>query len=468
MDLSRFIPVDKSSAVRAFTFSLLTGSDVVIHIDGDLPEDVLSASKSLELFGKSLERDGGTFSVRGTASKPVCPVDCGNSATLFHILMAVGLHFGWDLELMGDNSLMSRDHTVFYEASKLYRGGFVETSLARESAQLKTFHLIAMLDHGGILHFKRRTRRNTEELLKIMGAELEEGENCLKILPVSKLGGYDLRLSGDPSAAFIAACAAIICKVPFDIGGIYGEDLRLRPFDILRNLGYDLKISREGGTVSVSGLSKISKKAGTLKLSDGDVPEIIDEIPFIAFMAARAGTKFVLHGASWLRNKESDRISESVRRFEPFFKSCEYDDGFEIAEKISNKYTGLPHSDDHRMEMLSKLVALDYGVPFEADGSCAVSFPEFNGLIKELEKMYNKIQELRAELDEVDSKLASLLKRRVEIGRSIVAVKRSEGLPADDFAREAAVLDRLSAENPEIAPLLRELYGRIFSWVKTQ
>lgn len=82
--------------------------------------------------------------------------------------------------------------------------------------------------------------------------------------------------------------------------------------------------------------------------------------------------------------------------------------------------------------------------------------------------MYNKIQELRAELDEVDSKLASLLKRRVEIGRSIVAVKRSEGLPVDDFAREAAVLDRLSAENPEIAPLLRELYGRIFSWVKTQ
>lgn len=82
--------------------------------------------------------------------------------------------------------------------------------------------------------------------------------------------------------------------------------------------------------------------------------------------------------------------------------------------------------------------------------------------------MYNKIQELRAELDEVDSKLASLLKRRVEIGRSIVAVKRSEGLPADDFAREAAVLDRLSSENPEIAPLLRELYGRIFSWVKTQ
>jgi len=82
--------------------------------------------------------------------------------------------------------------------------------------------------------------------------------------------------------------------------------------------------------------------------------------------------------------------------------------------------------------------------------------------------MSGKIKELRDELDAVDSRLASLLKRRVEIGRSIVAIKRDEGMPVDDFVREAAVLNRLSAENPEIAPLLKDLYGRIFSWVKTQ
>lgn len=82
--------------------------------------------------------------------------------------------------------------------------------------------------------------------------------------------------------------------------------------------------------------------------------------------------------------------------------------------------------------------------------------------------MSGKIKELRDELDAVDSRLASLLKRRVEIGRSIVAIKREEGMPVDDFVREAAVLNRLSAENPEIAPLLKDLYGRIFSWVKTQ
>jgi len=387
MDLSRFIPVDKSSAVRAFTFSLLTGSDVVIRTDGELPSDVLSACNSVKLFGKSVKRTGGVFAVRGLVSKPAGPVDCGNSATLFHILMAVALHFGWDPELTGDSSLMSRDHTVFYEAARLYKGGFVETSLARESAQLKTFHLIAMLEHGGILHFKRRTRRNTEELLKIMGTELEEKDNCLKVLPVSKLEGYDVRLAGDPSAAFIAACSAIICKVPFSIEGLYGEDLRLRPFKILQALGYDLKISKNGdGRVSVSGGTETGKKVQTLKLDADDVPEIIDEIPFIAFMAARCGVKFWLHGASWLRNKESDRISETLRRLGPFFKTAEYDDGFEVTERMANKYTDLPHSDDHRMEMLSKLVALDFKAPFEADGCCAVSFPEFNGLVAELEK----------------------------------------------------------------------------------
>ena len=81
--------------------------------------------------------------------------------------------------------------------------------------------------------------------------------------------------------------------------------------------------------------------------------------------------------------------------------------------------------------------------------------------------MSDKIKELRAELDEVDSKLVSLLKRRIEIAGSIVAKKRTQGLPVDDFAREAAVLERLSAVNHELAPLLKELYGRIFVWVKT-
>ena len=387
MDLSRFIPVDKSSAIRAFAFSLLTGSDVVIRLDGRLPDDVLSACNSLKLFGKSVEEADGCFTIRGRSSKPELPVDCGNSATLFHLLAAISLHYGWDLELTGDSSLMSRDHSDFYEAAKLYKGSFVETSLARESAQLKSFHLIAMLGHGGILHFKRGTRRNTEELLKIMGVEIEEKDNLLKVLPVSELKGYEVRLSGDPSAAFIAACAAFVRKVPFCIKGLYGESLRLRPFIILEELGYDLKISKnDDGSVSVSGAPGECKKVQTLKLGADDVPEIIDEIPFIAFMAARNGIRFSLHGALWLRNKESDRISETLRRLKPFFKTLEYDDGFEVFEKISNEYTALPHSCDHRMEMLSKLVALDFNGVFEANGSCAVSFPEFNGLIMELEK----------------------------------------------------------------------------------
>ena len=43
MLLDEFISVDKSSAIRAFLFSLLTDDDVEVICGSVLPEDVLSA-----------------------------------------------------------------------------------------------------------------------------------------------------------------------------------------------------------------------------------------------------------------------------------------------------------------------------------------------------------------------------------------------------------------------------------------
>lgn len=386
MRLTNFIPVDKSSAIRAFLFSLLTTEKVEIFCGGnELPHDVLSAFNCLESFGKTVENQNGKITVSGTAKAPENPVDCGNSATMMHILMGIREYYGWNLGLTGDESLMSRDHGDFEEAAKLYDGGFVETTLAKESAQLKSFHLLAMLKSGGKLHFKAHTRRNTEELLLKMGAELTESEGLIEVFPAKKLHGYSITLQKDPSSAFIAACAALVCGKYFEISDNYPEKLRMEPFKILAESGYDIEIKYAENGCVVCGTPKVLKKSEHVEIFGEKVAAVIDEIPFIAFMAARNGLDFCVKEAKWLRNKESDRITESVKRLSLLFETSESDDGFSVSGGRKHSLQGdIPHSSDHRMEMLLFLIAKDSGADFKMNDSYKISFPKFYELTEYL------------------------------------------------------------------------------------
>lgn len=384
MLLDEFIPVDKSSAIRAILFSLLTDDDVEVICENELPEDVLSALNCLNLFGKVVEEKDGIFKISGKTRKPENPINCGNSATMMHILMGISVYLGMDLELTGDRSLMSRDHSDFTEAAKLYHGNFVETALTKESAQLKSFHLISMLKNGGKLHFKSRTRRNTEDLLSKMGAEIVEKPNSVEIAPVGRLHGYSVEVKLDPSSAFIAACAALIFGKSFVISNIYKDDSRMTPFVLLQNAGFDIKIEEESASFKVSG-TPLCKEMHDINVSKDQVAEIIDEIPFVALMTARAGKTFSVRNASWLRNKESDRISESVKRFSLTFETEEFADGFSVSGVTKHALKGnIPHSFDHRMEMLSSLIAIDSGYYFKMNDSYKISFPKFYELFKYL------------------------------------------------------------------------------------
>ena len=384
MLLNEFIPVDKSSAIRAILFSLLTDEDVEVICGNVLPEDVLSALNCLNLFGKVVEQKSEIFKISGKTKKPLQSIDCGNSATMMHILMGISVYLGMDLKLAGDESLMSRDHSVFSEAAKLYNGSFVETALAKESAQLKSFHLISMLKNGGKLHFKSRTRRNTEDLLAKMGAEIVEKTNSVEVSPVGRMHGYSVEIKLDPSSAFITACAAFVFGRSFEISNIYHDDSRMTPFILLKNAGFEIKIEDEGDSFKVSG-KPTCKKVCDINVDKDQVAEIIDEIPFIAFMAARNGLDFCVKEAKWLRNKESDRIAESVKRLSLIFETTEFDDGFAVSGGKKHSLKGeFQHSSDHRMEMLSFLMAEDSGADFKVNDSYKISFPKFYELTEYL------------------------------------------------------------------------------------
>lgn len=80
--------------------------------------------------------------------------------------------------------------------------------------------------------------------------------------------------------------------------------------------------------------------------------------------------------------------------------------------------------------------------------------------------MTNEINELRKKLDSLDDQISDLLQKRVEIGKKIVKLKKEAGISKDDPNREKEILERITAGKSEITELLKEIYGRIFDWVK--
>ena len=82
--------------------------------------------------------------------------------------------------------------------------------------------------------------------------------------------------------------------------------------------------------------------------------------------------------------------------------------------------------------------------------------------------MTNEIKELRKKLDSLDDQISDLLLERIETGRKIVKLKKEAGISKDDLSREKEIIERITAGKSEIADLLKEIYGRIFDWVKNR
>lgn len=78
-----------------------------------------------------------------------------------------------------------------------------------------------------------------------------------------------------------------------------------------------------------------------------------------------------------------------------------------------------------------------------------------------------EINNLRKKLDSIDDSIASLLSERVSIASKIVSIKKNQSLSVEDLSREHEIIDRISMRNQNIAPLLKDVFRRVFDWVKS-
>lgn len=426
-------PADKSISHRALILSAIAkGRSLVSPVSR--AADVASTASCLRQLGVDIQEHEGTWIVNSPGIHgwiaPERALDCGNSGTTTRLLAGCLAHCTFPSTMIGDDSLMRRP--MLRVADPLRRMGAMITLSTKNtapieirggsltgitfempvpSAQVKSAVLLAGLAAAGDCAVIESvvSRDHTERMLEAAGVECTiehpqrpTGDKRELILaginepdaPVSRrtvrLGGkrivmpQEWTVPGDFSAAaFVIAAAIGARKSEVIIDNVGINSTRTGLLKVLKRMGVEVDVKKLGeyggepyGQIRVS-------ECGTLKpikIHEHEIPSLIDELPVIAVLAARAEGISVLRGASELRNKESDRIAAVAANLRAMgAKVAEVDDGWAIEGPTEWHGATIDPMGDHRIAMAFAVAALwaDSPSTITNAGVMGVSDPDF-------------------------------------------------------------------------------------------
>lgn len=408
------VPGDKSISHRAAMMaSLARGRSVVENFSS--ARDCAATLRCLEALGVRVVREGSTVLIGddesdGVLREPAQVLDAENSGTTMRLMAGVLAGQPFATTMTGDESLRSRPMSRVAEPLRLM-GATIELSeegrapLRIEgrrplravrygppiaSAQIKSAVLLAGLFADGvtIVEEPTRTRDHTERMLKEFGAQVAQKGNEISVTGGARLQGRDLLVPGDiSSAAFFAAAAAVLPGSELLIRDVGLNPTRTAFLQTLARLGADVTVSDERvlggeplGTIQVRG--RASGDARTLSVSGTVIPNLIDELPLLAFAAAVMGCEMELGDAAELRVKESDRIRATVENLTRMGARIEERaDGWRLHGGSAKLRGASLHAfGDHRIAMSCAVAALAAAGESRiegARGAVEVSLPEF-------------------------------------------------------------------------------------------
>ncbi len=426
-------PADKSIAHRAVILSAIAkGRSLVTPISRSA--DVASTVACLRQLGVDIQEQDGAWVIFSPGidawNEPERALDCGNSGTTMRLLAGCLAQRGFSARLIGDESLtrrpmlrvaeplrrmgatlnLSPTHTAPVEV----RGGSL-TAITYElpvpSAQIKSAVLLAGLSASGetVVVESVISRDHTERMLHSAGVDCvvehpqrpvgDKRELLLAGLtepesPVNRrmirLGAcrtvtpQDWTIPGDFSAAaFIIAAAIGARKSEVLVDNVGLNPTRTGFLKVLTRMGVDVDVKKQGlhggeayGQIRVTECATLK----AIKVHENEIPSLIDELPMLAVLAARAEGISVFRGAAELRNKESDRIAAVATNLRAMgAKVAEVDDGWAIEGPTQWHGATIDPFGDHRIAMAFAVAALwaDTPTTIKNVGIMNVSDPDF-------------------------------------------------------------------------------------------
>ena len=407
------MPGDKSISHRALIFSAL-GSGVS-RIRGILESaDVQSTAGVLRGLGIEIPALSADLSIRGRGLQGLRPpdavLDCGNSGTTARLMAGVVAGSPFATRFVGDASLSRRPMRRVADPLRAMgarvelegdgatlpmtiHGGALSSVTWRTttaSAQTKSAILLAGLVGGVSVTVTEpvASRDHTERMLGALGVRTESDSgqdgHRVRLHPVDSLPAGDVIVPGDPSsAAFFAALAALS-----DGGALTLPDVMMNPtrsgfFGALRAMGASIDEEPAGDTGPGERVATLRAAASELRgtiVGEAQVPTMIDELPLLACVAARASGETIITGAAELRVKESDRVTAVVGNLQALgVDAQELPDGMRIVGGRQPLRGIVRTHGDHRIAMaFGVLAALDgSAIVIDDPGCVAVSYPGF-------------------------------------------------------------------------------------------
>jgi 3-phosphoshikimate 1-carboxyvinyltransferase len=401
------VPGDKSISHRALIFSSLARGRS--RVRGILASaDVRSTAgvcRALGVAVPALSADmtiesGGAESFRA----PTTDLDCGNSGTTARLMAGVAAACPFESHFIGDQSLSRRpmrrvarplsamgasiELTQRDRLPMRVRGGMLrplDWESETASAQVKSAILLAGLVAGTTVTVNEpvRSRDHTERMLAALGARIVVEGTRVRLLPGASLSPLDLTVPADPSsAAFLAALAALADEGSIELPRVCVNPTRTGFYALLERMGAQVRRegqSREGGE-EVATLRVTPAGLRGTSVGGRDVPSLIDELPLVACLAARAEGVTEISGAEELRVKESDRIATVVTSLRVLGADAEERPDGMVVRGHRRPLRGrvITHG-DHRIAMAFGVLGALPGNEIDIDDPACVdvSYPQF-------------------------------------------------------------------------------------------
>ena len=411
------VPGDKSISHRAVILSSLARGQS--RIRGFLEsEDCLHTVEIFRKLGIKINKQKkGVYTVSGSGldglQEPQSVLDCGNSGTGMRILTGLLSAQSFYSVLTGDKSLCQRPMERIISpleqmGAQIWsrRGGMAPLSVRGQklaplnyelpvaSAQVKSSLIMAGLASGEPLTITEPgfSRDHTERMLKNSGVPLDK-EKLTISLPGGryKLTPLDIKIPGDiSSAAFFIAAALITENSSIILKNVGLNPTRSGFLEVIDKMGGSIDILNKRKTAGepVGDLQVKSSSLSGIEIRGDIIPRLIDEIPVIAVLAARAEGRTLIRDAEELRVKETDRIEAMVNELSKMGVSiAEYEDGM-IIEGPSDLQKGdlFRSYGDHRVAMSLAVAGLCRKKKMTITNCECIntSFPEFEEVLAEL------------------------------------------------------------------------------------
>jgi 3-phosphoshikimate 1-carboxyvinyltransferase len=402
---------DKSVSHRSIMLGAI--AEGVTEISGFLEgEDSLATLNAFRAMGVTIEGpQEGKVVVHGVGlhglRPPAGPLDLGNSGTSMRLLCGLLAGQAFDVELIGDSSLMSRPMRRVTEPlgkmgariSSTERGTAplrisggqslrgIDYAMPVASAQVKSCLLLAGLYADGrtCVTEPAPTRDHTERMLSGMGYAVERTDGTACVQGGGRLSATRIDVPADiSSAAFFLVGGSIAGNSELLLEHVGINPTRTGVLEILRLMGADIEVlnRREIGGEPVADLRVRAAHLHGIDIPERLVPLAIDEFPVLFVAAACAEGRTVLTGAEELRVKESDRIQVMADGLQALGVAAQPTADGMVIEGGRLSGGAVDSRGDHRIAMSFAMAALCADGPIDIDDCANVntSFPGFVAL----------------------------------------------------------------------------------------